>query len=107
MEAFRGATLTDDLPYQSLCHFLETELADYLRLLTTLEEEMHKENAVMPGDDNQDADQAKLPNPSSLVAQHVPTERSGMTFQKLALWAAEYILKVRLMSSVVAEAKST
>jgi hypothetical protein len=89
-----------------LCHCLESELANYLQLLATLEEEMHKDSAIMPGvksDDN--SERSSLPV-SSLVVQHVPTESSGMTFQKLALWADEFILKVRLMSSVVAEAKS-
>ena len=91
---------------QSLCHCLERQLADYLQLLATLEEEMHKDSAVMPGvKSGGDADASSLPA-SSLVVQQVPTESSGMTFQKLALWADEYILKVRLMSSVVAEAKS-
>jgi hypothetical protein len=83
-ESASRAGLTGKPLYQSLCHFLETELADYLRLLMTLEEEMHKDNAVMPGDHDQNADQAVSPNPSSLVIQQVPTERSGMTFQKLA-----------------------
>ena len=67
---------------------------------------MHKDSAIMPGvksDDN--AEESPLPV-SSLVVQQVPTESSGLTFQKLALWADEFILKVRLMSSVVAEAKS-
>ncbi|KAJ9125170.1 hypothetical protein QFC22_000124 [Naganishia vaughanmartiniae] len=106
-ESFRCASLTHALAHQSLCHFLETELADYLRLLMTLEEEMHKANAIMPGDHDQESGQAISPNPSSLVVQQVPTERSGMTFQKLSLWAGDFILKVRLMSSVVAEAKKT
>lgn len=67
---------------------------------------MHKDSAVMPGlKSGGDADAFSLPA-SSLVVQQVPTKTSGMTFQKLALWADEYILKVRLMSSVVAEAKS-
>ena len=60
----------------------------------------------MPGVKSGDSVDASSLPASSLVVQQVPTESSGMTFQKLALWADEYILKVRLMSSVVAEAKS-
>lgn len=91
---------------QSLCHFLENELANYLQLLATLENEMHKDDAVMPGGKRHDQPEESAQNVSSLVVQQVPTESSGMTFQKLAIWADEFILKVRLMSSVVAEAKS-
>jgi hypothetical protein len=89
-----------------LCHCLESELANYLQLLATLEEEMHKDSAIMPGVKSDDNSEGSSLPVSSLVVQHVPTESSGMTFQKLALWADEFILKVRLMSSVVAEAKS-
>ncbi|GHJ85670.1 hypothetical protein NliqN6_2072 [Naganishia liquefaciens] len=92
---------------QSLCHCLERQLADYLQLLATLEEEMHKDSAIMPGVKSGDSVDASSLPASSLVVQQVPTESSGMTFQKLALWADEYILKVRLMSSVVAEAKKS
>ncbi|KAJ9115639.1 hypothetical protein QFC20_000966 [Naganishia adeliensis] len=92
---------------QSLCHFLENELANYLQLLATLENEMHKDDAVMPGGKRHDQPEESAQNVSSLVVQQVPTESSGMTFQKLAIWADEFILKVRLMSSVVAEAKKS
>lgn len=94
------------LHLKSLCHFLENELANYLQLLATLENEMHKDAAVMPKPRRDDEREGTSPAVSSLVVQQVPTESSGMTFQKLAIWADEYILKVRLMSSVVAEAKS-
>lgn len=67
---------------------------------------MHKDDAVMPGGKRHDRPEEATQNVSSLVVQQVPTESSGMTFQKLAIWADEFILKVRLMSSVVAEAKS-
>ncbi|KAI5454632.1 Microtubule-nucleating Tub4p (gamma-tubulin) complex component [Naganishia albida] len=92
---------------QSLCHFLENELANYLQLLATLENEMHKDAAVMPKPKRDDEREGTPPAVSSLVVQQVPTESSRMTFQKLAIWADEYILKVRLMSSVVAEAKKS
>lgn len=67
---------------------------------------MHKDDAVMPGAKREEQQEIAPPTVSSLVSQQVPTESSGMTFQQLAIWADEFILKVRLMSSVVAEAKS-
>jgi hypothetical protein len=42
---------------------------------------------------------------SRIVKNDVVTQDSGMTFQRLALWTEESTLKMRMMSTLVGEAK--
>lgn len=95
--------VTNEKPYrdhpQSLCHFLQAELSSYHELLTILEHQMAKESTdPLPADSTS--------HKHELIFGDVPTEDSGMSFQKLSLWAEDVILKMRMMSLLVEDAKS-
>jgi gamma-tubulin complex component 3 len=66
---------------QSLCHFLHHELSEYHRLLAVLESQMN------------------------LSDENTPPE-SGLTLIRLGLWTEDMRLKLRLMDSVVNDARS-
>lgn len=79
-----GPSSRSGMVVQSLCHFLHHELSEYHRLLAVLESQM------------------------SLTApdEKTPAEGSGLTLIRLGLWTEDMRLKLRLMESVVNDARS-
>ncbi|CAK9781244.1 unnamed protein product [Cutaneotrichosporon oleaginosum] len=77
-----GPSSRSGMVVQSLCHFLHHELSEYHRLLAVLESQMNR------GDES------------------TPAE-SGLTLIRLGLWTEDMRLKLRLMDSVVSDARST
>ncbi|KAK4690096.1 gamma-tubulin complex component 3, partial [Tremellales sp. Uapishka_1] len=77
---------------QSLCHFLLHELSEYHRLLAVLESQM------------------SLSAPTETTEVELdskPAEGAGLTLMRLGLWTEEMRLKMRMMSLVVEDAKTT
>ena len=70
---------------QSLCHYLESHLTDYYRLIAVLESQMHLSSSSNP-----------YPSPE--------TEKngdSGLTLKRLEVWIDEWRLRLRMMSACV------
>ncbi|KAF9567322.1 gamma-tubulin complex, DGRIP91/SPC98 component [Agrocybe pediades] len=75
---------------QSLCHYLQTQLTEYYRLIAVLETQLASSN---PNENN-----ASSPNPA---------EATGLSLRRLDVWVNEWRLRMRMMSVCVEGARDT
>lgn len=69
---------------QSLCHYLESQLTEYYRLIAVLESQMHIHET---GDGSEESKAIE--------------EESGLTLKRLEVWVDDWRLRLRMMSACV------
>lgn len=69
---------------QSLCHYLESQLTEYYRLIAVLESQMHLAKNSDGRDGSKDIE-----------------ESSGLTLKRLEVWIDDWRLRLRMMSACV------
>lgn len=72
---------------QSLCHYLQTQLTEYYRLIAVLETQLSSPRTNDPG----------IPN--------VTNEETGLSLRRLDVWVNEWRLRMRMMSICVEGAR--
>ncbi|KDQ64482.1 hypothetical protein JAAARDRAFT_28112 [Jaapia argillacea MUCL 33604] len=77
---------------QSLCHYLQTQLTQYYRLIAILESQMA--SSLSPVSDD----------PSSNL-ENATVEESGLTLRRLDVWISDWRLRMRMMSACVEGAR--
>ena len=70
---------------QSLCHYLESQLTEYYRLIAVLESQMNLTAAKNEGDSESRSFE----------------EESGLTLKRLEVWVDDWRLRLRMMSACV------
>ena len=70
---------------QSLCHYLETQLTEYYRLIAVLESQMQLSSSGVVGDE----------------VNRAVDEETGLTLKRLEVWVDDWRLRLRMMSACV------
>lgn len=90
---------------QSLCHFIDRELAEYYELICDLEVQLNQGPAkadAVPDDPAQAREAAKRAAKDALDAAH-----GALTLKKVAMLTEQALLRMRFMSSLVEGAQHT
>lgn len=93
---------------QSLCHFIDKQLAEYYELICDLEAQLNQgpaEPETVPEDPVQAREAAKKASKGTLTSS--ADAQQGLTLKKVAVLTEQALLRMRLMSSLVEGAQHT
>ncbi|PWN39999.1 hypothetical protein IE81DRAFT_325973 [Ceraceosorus guamensis] len=83
---------------QSLCHFINEEMTEYLRLLAILEAHMHRS---LQSSALANMDRGRSPNDVDALEES-SKGTTTLTLRRIWLWTEDVVLKMRLLSTVIA-----